>query len=338
MSINLHHKLQVYCLKWHLNKSPSCDLILREPLAGYLDINFDSWNDRLLSLVSSDKKPLLFWQIHPPKELLIKSQDRIITWAPMWDAEKNKGDEFWSMLPKNLQILAFSDKIYQFSKRNNLKSILLQFMPKPAENRVNFNDRVLFYWNRDGLIGKSFLEKLCRVLAVKTLYFRDEIDPHIDKRLHYTLSKKCAGAKVIPVPSLSQMNYEDYHQLMEKVNIYIAPRKLEGIGLTYLEALSRGCFVLACDAAAMNEYIIHQKNGWLFNQRADRNEAKRNKLLNLFSKKRHSYYLDLNQDWETLKRLDLEKIGDQAWRDSRVIYSRWIESQSQYSNFLVGST
>jgi glycosyltransferase involved in cell wall biosynthesis len=54
---------------------------------------------------------------------------------------------------------------------------------------------------------------------------------------------------------------------LKKSNIYLAPRKIEGIGLSFLEAMAIGMVVVAYDNGTMNEYIKHDYNGYLFDSK-----------------------------------------------------------------------
>jgi Glycosyl transferases group 1 len=47
--------------------------------------------------------------------------------------------------------------------------------------------------------------------------------------------------------------------------VFFAPRATEGIGMANLEAMAHGMCVVAHDDATANEYIAHQKNGYLYN-------------------------------------------------------------------------
>jgi glycosyltransferase involved in cell wall biosynthesis len=55
-----------------------------------------------------------------------------------------------------------------------------------------------------------------------------------------------------------------YHQLLERCDIFIAPREYEGIGMAVLEAMSLGKVVAAPNNPTMNEYIVDGRNGILF--------------------------------------------------------------------------
>ncbi|KWT82703.1 MULTISPECIES: glycosyltransferase [unclassified Variovorax] len=57
---------------------------------------------------------------------------------------------------------------------------------------------------------------------------------------------------------------KDLHALMERANVYFAPRAEEGIGQSFLEAMGRGQCVVAPNQGTMNEYILPGFNGLLF--------------------------------------------------------------------------
>lgn len=59
-------------------------------------------------------------------------------------------------------------------------------------------------------------------------------------------------------------NKADLYALMERANVYFAPRVEEGIGQSFLEAMGRGQCVVAPNQGTMNEYILPGVNGLLF--------------------------------------------------------------------------
>ena len=60
----------------------------------------------------------------------------------------------------------------------------------------------------------------------------------------------------------------DYEAALENALVFFAPRPVEGIGFSFLEAMARGCCVVASDSPTMNEYITHGETGLLYNPRA----------------------------------------------------------------------
>jgi glycosyltransferase involved in cell wall biosynthesis len=57
---------------------------------------------------------------------------------------------------------------------------------------------------------------------------------------------------------------EDYLRLLAQFNIYLAPRRHEGIGMAYLEAMAMGMCVVAENQPTANEYILSGENGILY--------------------------------------------------------------------------
>lgn len=58
--------------------------------------------------------------------------------------------------------------------------------------------------------------------------------------------------------------------LVDRANVYFAPRMEEGIGQSFLEAMARGKCVVAPNQGTMNEYILSGLNGLLYDHRAPR--------------------------------------------------------------------
>ena len=56
----------------------------------------------------------------------------------------------------------------------------------------------------------------------------------------------------------------DLNAVMERANVYFAPRVEEGIGQSFLEAMGRGQCVVAPNQGTMNEYILPGVNGLLY--------------------------------------------------------------------------
>ena len=63
------------------------------------------------------------------------------------------------------------------------------------------------------------------------------------------------------------MPKSEYLSLFEKCNVFIAPRKKEGIGITIVEAISKGMFVVGYNDSTMNEYVSDKKVGFIFDEK-----------------------------------------------------------------------
>ena len=73
--------------------------------------------------------------------------------------------------------------------------------------------------------------------------------------------KKKIDITVIKDKFLSKSAFLD---LLSKCNVFIAPRKKEGIGMTIVEAISKGMFVFGFNDSTMDEYIENDFLGFLF--------------------------------------------------------------------------
>ena len=58
--------------------------------------------------------------------------------------------------------------------------------------------------------------------------------------------------------------------MLETCNVFIAPRKKEGIGITIVEAISKGMFVVGYNDSTMNEYVRDKKTGFIFDEKSEK--------------------------------------------------------------------
>ena len=57
---------------------------------------------------------------------------------------------------------------------------------------------------------------------------------------------------------------EEYGRVLQEQNVFFAPRRYEGIGMSFLEAMSLGMAVISPDNPTMNEYISSGETGYLY--------------------------------------------------------------------------
>ena len=125
-----------------------------------------------------------------------------------------------------------------------MKNILdVRYFPDPSTLPCEKGDpKRVFLWER-GEIGKKAAERLF---------------PPEDG---WALDIKAAG---------DFMPKEAYLNRLAKSSVVIAPRRKEGIGMAFLEAMAMGKCVVAANDATMNEYMRHGKTGILFTPGAER--------------------------------------------------------------------
>jgi len=323
-------KIKAYCMDWHLTKSDAFIDMLIEPMRGRIDIELVSINKYK---TGDSKDPVIFCQVEPPAALL-NNADAKVAWLPMWDSIAHETQEWWNNLPKHLRVVCFSRAVCDKVTTAGLPYLKLAFFKNPADfPEIDWQQRRLFYWNRTGLIVPDFLRKLCELTRADERIFMSTLDPGISKGLFYSLPKKLSGTIVRQV---DQTNRDEFFRVTSGTNLFVAPRALEGVGMTFLEAMARGAAVMAYDGPTMNEYIDHKENGYLFNNLASRKLHKRGiRFAKRFTGSHpKEFILPLDQSWSEIYNLDWERLGKAARQDHIDGYSNLQNSLDDYAQFI----
>ncbi len=331
--------LIAYVQHWHMNQSDAFHDLLTEPMQPHASIEMRGWDGQ--SPVSSPEKGrnYVYCQLLPPTEWLQKIPQQLI-WLPMWDEVRRYSQSWWNGLPKLMRIVAFSNVVYQRAKRAGLRTVRLKYYKNPQSLiPVNWSDRrVLLYWNRTGLLGPLFLERLCASLNIDKLLYRTQSDPGDTVRMTYELPRYLGKTEVEILPVFQTR--QEYFDATRQANLFIAPRVAEGVGMTFLEAMARGCAVFAHNGATMNEYISSGENGYLF-----KSAWTIDRVLRAMYVQRGRYDItsypslefvprECDQNWREIASLDLERIGYLARQQQQLGYERWQQQIPQYAEFL----
>ncbi|MBK8020937.1 MAG: glycosyltransferase [Chloroflexi bacterium] len=280
----------------------------------------------------------MFCQVLPPEEWLRQIPEHLI-WLPMWDSARFWGREFWLRLPSSLRVVAFSKHIAQHADEAGIRYFQLQYFKNPQDFApAQSNERVLFYWNRTGLVQENMLRSFCEYMRIERLIFRSHADPGVSESRIFVPPSRL-GHTVVEVCS-PKMDHDSYLRKLSEANVFIAPRAYEGVGLSFLEALASGCAVLAYNAPTMNEYITHLHDGFLLkNKRSglwDVLSRFFRRLPGLQSPMPHLNYAPLlpDQDWALLSTIDFTNLGLRARARHQVGFQLWISQQELYATFL----
>jgi hypothetical protein len=203
--------IPVFCFDWHIAKSPSLREILVKPLSPYLQFDVTPWDGVHLELSGRRirETPLVFFLFPPPPHLLSAPDARLV-WIPMWDEDYR--DTWWMALPKSLRIVAFSEPVLQKAQAAGLPALSLKYHNDPeAVKPVSWEGaKILFYWNRIGLVGREFLRRICRVLDIEVLYFRRRADPGWPSWCDYDLPERLGKTRVKELKSDGIRGHEEY--------------------------------------------------------------------------------------------------------------------------------
>lgn len=319
------------------------------PLSPWIDIRLIGW-DGIQSLPLPERdQGVCFLQFPPPLHDL-NWREKPLTWIPMWDhaAIYYQEPRWWQALPRAWRIVSFCDEVTRLARCTERSVFPVQFWREPGDvDPVSLKGpRVLFYWNRLGLVGPSFLDKLCCALRIDRLIFRAEMDPHIPIERHYRLPARLGSTVVEELPFSKDKT--EYLSRANAANFILAPRPIEGVGLVAVDALARGCAVLAVDLPTANEYIRTAENGYLFEpftvpkwSHVRKRITKRRNSLRMASAATwwghgREYFLSERQDWRTLARMDWAALGVQARGDSEKGAQAWRQALPALARFLKG--
>jgi hypothetical protein len=335
-------QIQVVLYNWHANRvSAAAYDTLLDPLQPYFNYVLRSldWNELCPpEWTEKSQLPVVFFYATPPIEAL-RASGRIVVWIPMWDTARTFTSNFWEHVPRNVRIISFCDALSERTRAAGLQTLDVRYFCDPASNTpVEWQgERVAYYWNRIGLVSPRFLERWCDILRIDRLLFKAQMDPGIPQRLAFDLPHRFGRTVVETIPHME--NREDYFKLIESANIFLAPRPYEGIGMTFIEAMARGCAVFAYDGATMNEYIQSGKNGYLLRGRPSlpaRTVAYgRRKLAKYgFRTPRPLFYVRDDQPWDEVARFDLARMGQAARLAHIEGYTRWQAAIPQMAQFI----
>jgi glycosyltransferase involved in cell wall biosynthesis len=207
-------------------------------------------------------------QVLLPFSSLIRlcNRKKKVIWAPMYDGLPMSKYYWGKIASTKIKILSFSSGIDLVCKRHNIDYISTRFYKEPIEkfDLLNKTKYTFFFWYRGSirlfdwlsLIPPDYIDKIYYYSAPLGSSFKNEkIDDLIIKK--YKIEK------------IELNEFSDSRNLflnfLKKSDIFITPRLQDGIGLPMIEALSYGKYLIGHNDYTMKDYIVHKKNGFLYN-------------------------------------------------------------------------
>jgi hypothetical protein len=227
------------------------------------------WDDGWLGEDSIDLRGILshgydlivLYQTERHAKFLNDSGHRAI-FVPMYDSCLPFSEFFWREL-RTIEVLCFCRALFEKLRSSGLRARYAQFFPDPAHFEANTEQQYAgFFWQRRHEHSWKTLRPLLEGSDLSWINIHQASD--------------LLSPTPTPIPEYEQERYrlrfsewsEDrsaYDQALREAGIYFAPRRYEGIGMSFLEAMAMGKAVVAADNPTMNEYLTHNVNGYLFN-------------------------------------------------------------------------
>jgi Glycosyl transferases group 1 len=333
----------VVCLAWHTRVSSAARAALIDPLSKFAAVDVATWDGvHVPAGAAASRRPLVFVQAPPPPELASRDGVRV-AWVPMEDDARRFTADWWSAWPPTLRVVAYSRAVAERAERAHLPTHRVRFYPDPSgvEEARWDGGTVLYYWNRCGLFGPRTLRRICRAIQARTLLFRDQVDPAVSPQAIYRADDGALGLPVVHLPGF--VSGSEYLASIAPANVVLAPRACEGIGMVMLEAMSRGCAVIALDAPTANEYIEHGVNGLLLRAAprgltAERIVRVALRLLGVITpieRPNPDLVPSLRQDWREIVSASLPALGRAARRAVIDGHARWVARLPRLAEFLL---
>lgn len=204
---------------------------------------------------------VLIWQMDFLAPIFIAMGKSTIV-VPMYDGSILMPDLHWK-ISSRARFLNFSKALHERVRLLGCNTKLIRYYPEPVPERdiVSFANFNAFFWQRRPDHGVDYAH-------VVTLLSREVSTLHV----HNVPDTGAAVPVPPPEGNFSQTvstwfeSRQDYENILNSCNVFVAPRVAEGIGMATLEAMARGMLVIAHDAPTANEYISNWVNGILFNK------------------------------------------------------------------------
>ncbi|NCY21279.1 glycosyltransferase [bacterium] len=242
----------------------------------------------------------------PPRMLILFQLDYLAFWCrhfcpvvvlPMHDQSRLSPDSALGSL-REVGWISFSKSLHQRLGGLGLDSRYFQYAPDPDQYRP-------VRWGRTP--RGYFWERMPR-----------DLDRTAVRAMARALGNLPVEVRSLPDVSLVQgsgekiwKNRQDYLKELQKFHVYFAPRKYEGIGMTFLEAMAMGMCVVAENAPTANEYILSGRNGILYGSQGGK------------------LFLPVHRSPEELCRLGME-----ARKTVRQVHDSWIRDRGQIAQVL----
>jgi hypothetical protein len=260
-------------------------------------------NDLIKSLKKYDN--IFFFQTLIPSYDLLKLKDKNLMWAPMYD-NLSFDNNYWQKIKYiNIKLLSFSKKIKTQADNFKCPNIELKYFFNFKENELKKPEEKIniFFWYRYDLGLNDWISFFDSKKVNKIVYF-DSPDP--GKKSEEIKKSKMEEYK-IEIIKKSFLPHSEYIKFVKDCDVFVAPRKQEGIGMGFLEAISMGKYIISNDDSTMNEYILDEKIGFLINK---------NKSINYSNIINHSNY-----------RMIFAKNGYLEWENKKNEILRFFEKK-----------
>jgi glycosyltransferase involved in cell wall biosynthesis len=247
---------------FHLTKTGSADFFIQFLRDCYGELAVVPHKEAWARLPGRTWDLLVVWQKHfRPEELEAFPSKKVVV-IPMYDDTRFDAG-YWKGYEK-FRIVCFSSTLRDRLAALGLNVMGVTYFPDPTSlpNAAAFSDGLRgFFWPRTRVLDAGVVERLIGKTPFSRFHLHWTPDIHDDLEKPRTMAE--AQIRHMEVTSWFR-GKGDYLADLAASNVFFASRRLEGIGMSFLEAMAMGMCVVAPDAPTMSEYIRPGENGMLF--------------------------------------------------------------------------
>lgn len=214
-------------------------------------------------LTKGEFDSIIFFQVFPNIFQLHLIKHFNITLIPMFDSCVHQATWYWKIY-SCCKIISFSNTLTKKMNHGNILNV--KYFPEVKIKNNNLKKNLYaFFWQRTNFVSWESVKNSIDMGAFDKIYLHAVADPGQKPTLPSQEDQTNYNI------SISQWfkNKSEYEKILDKCDVYFAPRKYEGIGMSFLEAMAKGKCVIAPNFATMNEYITNNVNGILYDIKAE---------------------------------------------------------------------
>lgn len=247
----------------------------------------------------------------PPRVLVLFQLEHLAPWCslfcpvilfPMFDCTRETPDSFLQAL-RRVEWVSLSRGLHQRLSSLGLSCRHLQYAPDPDSfPQVSWDRGVRgYFWERTPEhLDRVAAEKIFRQLGVPEFEVRSLEDQQFSESSSPSLRSAAEN---------TWGDHTAYLQHLQDFQVYLSPRRFEGVGLTFLEAMAMGMCVVAENQPTAEEYITCGQNGILY-----RGEDRGIGLPRAYSL------------------VEMQHMGQQARQHLRTVHRGWLETRGELAS------
>jgi hypothetical protein len=233
-----------------------------------VNVWYDYGSQEALFIEEISKYDYIFLlQILLPYSTLIKfqRQGKHIIWAPMYDGLP-MSNYYWDKIASTkIKILSFTEGIDKVCRKHSIDYKSVRYFKKPADKITPLQKEkfIFYFWYRGSIRFSDWINLVPPEIIEKIYYYSAPLGAKFKSEEITAEDKLRYKIEVIALEEFS-VNRNIFLEYLDKADVFVCPRKQDGIGLPLIEALSYGKFLIGNNDYTMKDYIRHGENGVLY--------------------------------------------------------------------------